>query len=136
MEIFYDNEFAKGIFYPEQRLFAHYWKESTKDFDDNLYKKTAMECIRAVDKSDCKLVLINSHDLRFIIHPTLQQWYVSQIMPVCLKKPIIKIAVVLSEEYIVQLVSEQVADEATAVRAPFATRLFSVDEDAKRWLFL
>jgi hypothetical protein len=131
---FYESPFQKISYDAEnQIIFQEYFAQSA-ELTDDLLKKDLTQLAEFAHKNPVKGILADTRNFLFSIHPDLQTWIVENIFGKLFAVGLTKVAILLSEDFIAQLATEQVLDDAELSNSALQNRYFSAFKDAFAWL--
>lgn len=131
MEIILANEFIDVSYDTMHQLIIAIWKPASGHMTDDDFKFVNQTYLKTSQEKKVCLIEIDTRNMRFAIHPDLQAWVVENIVVPMVGNGAQKLAIIVSEDLIVQLSIEQTMEETESI---FQTRYFSNQESARKWL--
>jgi len=130
----YKNDYAQAFFDKQKGIFFWCWQPATWDMSDEEYKSTVLAGRDVFVGLPVKFFVVDSRKMQYAITPDFQVWYLGLITPIAIEKNIKKVAVLMSEELIIQLVSQLIEMDSKEARLPFMIKNFSQEDEALHWL--
>lgn len=134
-----DNKYFTSHYNHHLQLFEQVWHEESKNMEDDHYKSFIQHNIYTLDSiEDCNVerYYLDNRENFFTLSPELQSWHANNIafkIPEYSKDPQnIKIALVVSSDFISQLSIEQTMEEDQTMED--TTKYFDSKEEAMEWL--
>ena len=130
MEI-YKNKYIKYIFEEENSLVSYHWTTETENMTVESYKKNILLGIDYVTKYNPKFLLSDQRGKKFVVSPDLQEWNAKETLPKLFKQGVIKFAIIESEDFIIQLATEQTINEDK--EKEYSVMFFASEDEAREW---
>lgn len=108
------------------------WKPASASLNDEGFKKEMLQQVKAVEITKAKAALTNALELKYAIHPQMQDWMNKIIFLKFLELGIKQLAMLQSRELITRLSIEQTMSEKEG--KSFKIKYFSNKQDAEEWL--
>lgn len=133
-----DNKYTAIYFNQSTHLFEQFWYKESENMDDNEYMDIHEGWVKKllVEKYQIYSFYLDNRENYFTMSPELQEWHAKNITEVVIanlpKPESLKVAIVVSEDFISQLGIEQTMEETND--ATQMTRYFEDEEEAREWL--
>jgi len=129
---FLDDNFITMSVEEENKLYIEKFKPTTGEWTADQWKETRLKLVEIFTIYKTDKILSLCEDLYFSIAPELQVWLAENVS-VKIGGYIKKIAIIISNDMIVQMGVEQLMEEK--VTGQITTRYFANESDARNWLF-
>lgn len=128
-----DNKYFDSHFDEDLNLYELFWNEISEDMEDDEYKDLMREQRDTVIENGhtIEFFLLDNREFLFSMSPDLQEWQANEIF-VKMVTPEVKIAVLVSSDFIAQLSIEQAIEEHD--NAGETTRYFDDEQEAREWI--
>lgn len=133
METILANNFIDVSYNTGHQLITALWKPASEYMTDDDFRFINQTYLKTSQEKKVRLIEIDTRDMRFTIHPDLQAWVGESIVVPMVSNGAQKLAIIVSEDLIVQLSIEQTMEETESI---FQTRYFSNQESARKWLLV
>jgi len=118
----------------EIKLLIFDWStESSKINNDLTYQESMYHLAEVIQGLEFQFMLSDASKLAFVITPVMQKFTTDLIDPILTEKRLIKLALVMPEEFIPSLATEQLIDQIYN-KTPYQISLFSTRPQAFQWL--
>lgn len=125
------NDFIDVSYDAMHQLIIAIWKLASEHMTDDDFKFVNQTYLKTSQEKKVRLIEIDTRNMRFAIYPALQAWVAENIVVPMVGNGAQKLAIIVSEDLIVQLSIEQTMEETESI---FQTRYFSNQESARKWL--
>jgi hypothetical protein len=112
------------------------WLPETEKMSTSEFKSTFLEIAAIIFKNNIRLWLGDTTDFRMPIIPELQKWTADELNPRLVNAGLMKMAILIPQEFIGQISVEQSVEEMDArnLRNQFLVKYFDNIKDANAWL--
>jgi hypothetical protein len=131
MKTILSNDFIDVNYDEAHQLIVAVWKPASERMTDEDFKYINYTYLKTSQENKVHIIEIDTRNMRFAIHPDLQAWVAENIVVPMVGNGAQKLAIIVSEDLIVQLSIEQTMEETESI---FQTRYFSNQESARKWL--
>ena len=141
-----ENEFTSIYYDQALKLYEQYWHPATADMQDEDYQIIQSRMVAFVKKHRLPILnyYLDNREFYYVMSPEMQDWQVEHISKKLLTTTqtilgdtlTIKIAVIISSEFISQLSIEQTVEEYSEQVQTGETRYFDDDQKALEWLLV
>ena len=129
MEI-YKSKFLEII--PHQgKLMEFVWSDHSAHLTDEDFRQELLQQVKMVEQHKPAYLLIDTTHFMFAISPDVQTWIDNEVYPAWAGAGVVKIALLMSSEFIAQLSVEQAIDENT--QKNLESNFFESKENALSW---
>ncbi|HAS46193.1 MAG TPA: hypothetical protein DCS93_37275 [Microscillaceae bacterium] len=130
-ESIFENEFAASFVDVEKRLYGYKWKRTNRTMTPEQYKAEITRQADNILQYKPLFVMVDFSETDFIIDPDLQGFVTQTLFQSMIDVDTKKLAVIQTEDYILQLSVEQTVNEQT--KAQYVTQYFLSQEEAIQW---
>lgn len=134
-----DSKYVIAYYDEDLNLFEQTWLEESEDMEDEEYKSLQLDMHSIADSIDnirFDLLLLDNRNFLFSMSPELQEWQAvnisSKLTKYCPNPEAMKIAVIVSSDFISQLSIEQALEEEEGTEQ--GTKYFEDEGEARDWL--
>ncbi len=131
MEILFKNNYVEVVLDKENSVLMTIWKPTTKDMKDEEYKEIVLKMVDLSTEYKPRFIIDDSRNKKFVVSVELQQWIGKHLMTILFNKISEKIAVLESEDVLIQVATQQVMEEHK--QKMYDISFFSNKEDAYKW---
>lgn len=128
----YKSKYLHLVFWADEELIEWIWLPETSNMLEREYKQEVLNALDVCLKVFPKKLIGDTRDMFFPIMPALQEWTNQIFFVPVLEIGLNRSAIILSEDLITQLSTEQIMEESEASK--FQTRYFDSKEAAKAWI--
>ncbi len=128
----YKSRYQSIDFDEQTGILYENWKPASISLNDKEFKKEMLQQVKAVETTNAKAALTNTIDLKYAIHPNMQEWMNATVFPKFINLGIKQVAMLQSHELITRLSVEQTMREKTG--KSFTIKYFADVKDAEVWL--
>ena len=132
MEI-YKDKYIKYIFEEENSLLIFYWSKDTENMSDEKYKELMLKGVGYTKLYQPKYLINNSKEKTYLTTVEIQEWAGKYALSKIFNHGVIKFAIVECEDILIQLSTEQAAEEGEGTG--FAIKFFASEDEAREWFF-
>ncbi len=130
MEI-YRDKYISYFYEEENSLIVFYWSKDTEYMSDEDYKKLMLKGLNFIKKYNPKFLINNSVKKEYITSVEIQVWIAKNVLSKIFQNGVIKFAVIESEDIIIQVSTEQAAEEDK--KRKYGVMFFEKEEEAREW---
>jgi len=130
-ESVFENEFITSFVDKEKHLYGYRWKSTNRTMTPEQYKEEITRQANNVLQYKPLFVLVDFRDSDFVIDTDLQGFVSQTLFQNMTQVGAKKLAVIQTEDYIMQLSIEQTVNEQVNVK--YVTRYFSSQDEAEQW---
>ncbi len=135
MELLEQNKYLDISYDFENDLMLFIWKGSSKELNEGEFRRVVLLKKNAIQKYQPKFILINSLQFYFTISVETQDWINTEIIISRKEGLLIKVAIVMPEEWIAQLSIQQTMDDRKSnSNANIQTSYFASEKEARQWM--
>lgn len=127
-----ETEFVAFSYFKEDEMAKVDWQTASENMSNDIFKEQIMIEKEVFATYQPKYILGQTQNLRFIIHPGLQEWHNEQIMPVWKEIGLQKLAIIVSEDIFAEVSVSQLIEDDT--ESTYQTQYFPNEEEAMKWL--
>ncbi len=132
MGTIYKSEFLLLEFDQSRKILESSWLEKNDKMTEEQMKKEIETVAALIKKHKPLFILTNDRNRTYIYTVELQNWVAQILSNACIEAGIKKFAVMLPEEIVAQISTEQTADEVKNL--PYELQLFTEEQEAIEWL--
>ncbi len=133
MKVVYDDEFITAWYYEDKKLFKIRWKAETKNITEEEVRKKVSRITNYILELESLYILSDDRFRENLYTVEVQQWIADKLVHSCIKAGVKKFAVLNPINFVAELSTEQVADEAISKNIPIDVKLFKEEEEALDW---
>ncbi len=135
-----ENKFCTIQIDEELELYEQVWHPASEEMEENEYKEIHSSMVTYIkdNYSQAPLYwLLDNRSNNYSISPELQEWHAQnvfgQLAQILQHPERLKIAFLVSEDFITQLSNEQTIEEHKETEK--GTRYFTEEQEAREWLY-
>jgi len=133
MKKYYEDEYVELLYDEDSKIQIRNWKAETEKMKTEKWKEISYLGLECLEKFNITKVLNNTTNFKFLVVPELQEWYNDEIFTKWVKMKNNMVAMLVSNEMIVQLSLEQNMSEPMA-KNNIVTKFFNEEVKALNWL--
>ncbi|WP_299458394.1 STAS/SEC14 domain-containing protein [uncultured Microscilla sp.] len=128
-----DNKYFTSYFDEELNMYELFWSKESEDMEDEEYKVLMETQVKQIldNNYSTEIFLLDNREFLFSMSPDLQEWQANEIFAKMVTKQV-KIAVLVSSDFIAQLSIEQAMEEDE--NAGQTTKYFEEEQEAREWI--
>lgn len=134
MKILYEDTFLIIKFDDQLKLMYTSWTGYTTDFEEQEIKRLINIFVNFLDEYKPNFILADDSKRSSVYPVEVQKWVANTIAKGAVRANVSKYAIILPQDLISSLSTEQVVDEV--IDMPFELQYFENEENAKNWFFL
>lgn len=134
METIHENNFVIIQKDENLQLLHSFWKEDTQDMEEEDIKSVISTFVDLIEEYKPNFILSNDSKRKCVYTLELQKWVADTIAEGAIRASVIKYALILPDELISLLSTEQTVDEVPEL--PFELKYFENEESAIKWFHL
>ena len=128
-----DNKYFTSYFDEDLDMYELFWNAESEHMEDEEYQSLMQEQRDAVIANNytIEFFLLDNREFLFSMSPDLQEWQANEIFAKMVTKEV-KIAVMVSSDFIAQLSIEQAIEEDD--NAGETSKYFEDEQEAREWI--
>ncbi len=134
MKVVYDNKYITEWYNEDKKLFKVRWKAETKNITEEEVREEIIRFTDYILKLKPLYILGDGRLRENLYTIEVQQWIADKLTHYCIKAGLKKFAILSPVNFVAELSTEQVADEATSKNIPIDIKFFKKEEEALNWL--
>ncbi|OJJ14486.1 hypothetical protein BKI52_42660 [marine bacterium AO1-C] len=131
MKIF-ESKYKSVAYQEDLSLMITRWNPDSIELDESTFKTQIKAWLSEVKRLKPSCLLIDTTHFKFIIEPTVQDWFDQEVFSAYSKAGVQKKAFLMSQDVFTQVALQQHTDEVT--NQTFEVAFFSTEEEALGWL--
>jgi hypothetical protein len=132
MKTIYENNFVIIQKDEDLQLIRSSWKENTQDMEEEDIKGVISTFVDFIEEYKPNFILSNDSKRECVYTLEMQKWVADTIAKAAMRANVLKYALILPDELISLLSTEQTVDEVLDLS--FELKYFENEESAKKWL--
>lgn len=134
MELVKDLSVFKIFFHDDHKIIESSWHGENEDLNTEEVKQFVVQLANIIKAYSPIFILANDYNRAFPFKVEIQNWIASTLASSAIEVGVKKYAIVMPQDFISQLSTEQTGDEAGQI--PFELQYFNDRETALTWLML
>ncbi len=132
MKLIKQIQFMSVFFDEQKRLLIHQWKDGNDDLDENELKEIISQATVIIKEYAPMYYIADDSNRKRIFSVEIQSWIASVVAEACITVGLKCLAIIVPEELISHLSTEQTVDEAGQL--PFEINYFADKNEALTWI--
>lgn len=131
MKTLCENKYYVVQFEGGKQWISGYWKDGTENMTEKDLRSTVEMVVEQIMKHKPKCFSSDDRKRAYVYSLATQEWVAQRYAEACIKVGLNKFGLILPEDFISQLSTEQTVDEAGSL--PFELRYFDNTSDMVQW---